>query len=172
MEKVFQRIINTGGIGGSSQTTTSKFVRLLWLRLGVLDLRVSSCHGPIPKLTWSIVLIVMTSPVARESLLKLYKQILRACETYPSRNRKGIYQAIREEWRDNRSLADPKKLDQQISVAYKGLQQLRQFDEYTLTGGNKGSPNWSVTLEQNPMPKPADYDERKQKQQNQLPESV
>jgi hypothetical protein len=31
----------------------------------------------------------------------------------------------------------------------------------TMTGGNISSPNWSVTLEQNPMPKPANYDDTK-----------
>ena len=54
-----------------------------------------------------------------------------------------------------------KDLDKHIAVAYKGLSQLRQFDEQTMTGGKVHSPNWSVTLEQNPMPKPEDYDEKK-----------
>ncbi len=47
---------------------------------------------------------------------------------------------------------DP-KTQKQISVAYKGLQQLRMYDEHTMGGGNRNNPNWSVTLEQNPMPK-------------------
>ena len=58
---------------------------------------------------------------------------------------------------------DPQKLTKQISVAYKGLQQLRQYDEPNMTASNS-SNDWTVTLEQNPMPKPADYDERKQKE--------
>ena len=52
------------------------------------------------------------------------------------------------------------KLDKKIAVAYKGLQQLRQFDEQTMSGGKVNSPNWSVTLEQNPMPKPAEFKEK------------
>jgi hypothetical protein len=43
------------------------------------------------------------------------------------------------------------------------LEQLRQFDEHVMSSGKPASANWSVTLEQNPMPKPADYDERKKK---------
>jgi len=39
-------------------------------------------------------------------------------------------------------------------VAYKGLEQLRMYDTESLGGGDSGNPNWSVTLEQNPMPKP------------------
>jgi hypothetical protein len=61
-------------------------------------------------------------------------------------------------------MTDPNKVQQRVSVAYKGLEQLRQYHESSLTGGKIGSPNWSVTLEQNPMPKPPDYDERKKKQ--------
>ena len=105
----------------------------------------------------------MPSPQSRSSLLVLYRQLLRACETYPSKNRHRIYQAIREEWRENKNLEQEEKVNKQISIAYKGLSQLKQFDEDTMSGGRPNSPNWSVTLEQNPMPKPADYDETKRK---------
>jgi hypothetical protein len=97
-----------------------------------------------------------------KALLQLYKKLLRSAATYPSKNRAGIYQAIREEWRENKTLEPQEKRDKQITVAYKGLEQLRQFDEHVMSSGKgPSSPSWSVTLEQNPMPKPADYDERK-----------
>jgi hypothetical protein len=50
---------------------------------------------------------------------------------------------------------DPNDEDtkKKINVAYKGLQQLGMYDQQTL--GGKQNPNWSVTLEQNPMPKPS-----------------
>ena len=102
-------------------------------------------------------------PVAKEALLQLYKQLLRSAQTYPSKNRLGIYQAIREEWRDHKEQADEAKLNKQITIAYKGLSQLRQFDLGTMTQGKVHSANWDVQLEQNPLPKPADYDERKAK---------
>lgn len=66
-------------------------------------------------------------PVTREALLTLYKQLLRSAQTYPSKKRAGIYQAIREEWRDHKDLQDEVKVNMQISMAYKGLSQLRQF---------------------------------------------
>jgi hypothetical protein len=47
-----------------------------------------------------------------------------------------------------------------VSLAYKGLSQLRQFDVDSMTGGDPGSSSWNVQLEQNPMPKPTDYEER------------
>jgi len=40
-----------------------------------------------------------------------------------------------------------------IQVAYKGLQQLGMYSQHSL--GGMQNPNWSVTLEQNPMPKPS-----------------
>uniref|UniRef100_A0A6S9GUG5 Complex 1 LYR protein domain-containing protein n=1 Tax=Ditylum brightwellii TaxID=49249 RepID=A0A6S9GUG5_9STRA len=90
-----------------------------------------------------------------KALLFLYRRLLRSCATYPSKNRLGIYEAIREEFRENVSL-DPEAYEtkQKIAVAYKGLTQLRMYDEVVLSKGNPNSPNWEVTLEQNPMPKP------------------
>jgi hypothetical protein len=87
-------------------------------------------------------------------LLHLYRRLLRSCATYPSKNRWGIYKAIQEEFRDNVNLnPDDPKTQMQISVAYKGLSQLRMYDNTVLSKGNPDSPNWEVTLEQNPMPK-------------------
>lgn len=103
----------------------------------------------------------MPSGSSRRELLILYKKLLRSAATFPSRNREGIYQAIREEWRDSINLQDAQKIRKQIAVAYKGLEQLRQFDVEEMTSGKVDSPNWEIHLEQNPMPKPADYDERK-----------
>jgi Complex 1 protein (LYR family) len=123
---------------------------------------------------------------SQSGLLSLYRKLLRACETYPSSNRHKIYQAIREEFRENRNLGvvndntaddaaanklllrDVEKRNQQIAVAYKGLAQLQQYSEQSLTGGRGSGINWSVTMEQNPMPKPPGYDEkRKQLKQQQ-----
>lgn len=97
---------------------------------------------------------------SRKALLQVYRQLLRSAETYPSSNRQRIYQAIREEWRENSSLSG-EDARVKVALAYKGLSQLRQFDEDAMTGGKPHSHNWNVQLEQNPMPKPADYDERK-----------
>lgn len=49
---------------------------------------------------------------------------------------------------------EDEKTQKKISVAIKGLSQLRMYDEDNLGGGNKDNPNWNVHLEQNPMPKP------------------
>jgi LYR motif-containing protein 4 len=102
----------------------------------------------------------MTGP-SRFELLMLYRRLLRSAAIYPSKKRASIYQAIREEWRDDAKLTDYDKIQQRITVAYKGLSQLRQFDEMTMTGGVLGSSNWSVSLEQNPMPKPENHVDKK-----------
>ena len=96
---------------------------------------------------------------SRKALLQVYRQLLRSAETYPSSNRQRIYQAIRTEWRENAAM-DAQSAQVKVALAYKGLSQLQQFDENTMTGGAGGN-SWNVHLEQNPMPKPADYDERK-----------
>jgi hypothetical protein len=99
----------------------------------------------------------MVSRATKQELLHLYRRLLRSAETYPSKNRAGIYLSIREDFKENKSLdPDSEKVKKQTLVAFKGLDQLRQFD-------GRGSTNFAVTLEQNPMPKPPDYDEKKKK---------
>lgn len=95
----------------------------------------------------------MATQEGSKALLHLYKRLLRSSATYPSKNRWGIYQSIREEFRESVHLdpSDP-ETKKKIQVAYKGLEQLRMYDQQSL--GGKQNPNWSVTLEQNPMPKP------------------
>ena len=92
----------------------------------------------------------------------LYRRLLRSAATYPSKNRMGIYRSIQEEFRENVDLdpSDDKTL-RKVDLAYKGLGQLRQFDEQIMTGGRQGDPNWNVSLEQNPMPAPADYERKR-----------
>jgi LYR motif-containing protein 4 len=102
----------------------------------------------------------MMNGSSRKELLMLYRRLLRSAITYPSIKRESIYQAIREEWRENATLTEGEIIREKIAIAYKGLSQLRQFDEITMTGGTAGSPNWNVTLEQNPMPMPADYEKK------------
>mmetsp|Transcript_34990 Transcript_34990/g.72864 ORF Transcript_34990/g.72864 Transcript_34990/m.72864 type:complete len:108 (-) Transcript_34990:118-441(-) len=103
----------------------------------------------------------MSTSVGRKEILSLYKKILRSAQTYPSKRRAHIYEAIREDFRENMDLDDPVKLQRQLGVAFKGLEQLRQFDVHKMTKGKPNSASWEVHMEQNPMPKPADYDERK-----------
>mmetsp|Transcript_10792 Transcript_10792/g.13656 ORF Transcript_10792/g.13656 Transcript_10792/m.13656 type:complete len:101 (+) Transcript_10792:119-421(+) len=95
----------------------------------------------------------MASQEGGKVLLHLYKRLLRSSASYPSKNRWGIYESIREEFRENIHL-DPNEdvTKKKIAVAYKGLSQLRMYEQHSL--GGKENPNWSVTLEQNPMPKP------------------
>jgi len=67
--------------------------------------------------------------------------------------RAEIYEAIREDFRENAILTpDDEKTKQQIVIAYQGLSQLRQFDQVKMSGG-KGA-GWNVNLTQNPMPRP------------------
>jgi hypothetical protein len=122
----------------------------------------------------------MASQAASKDLLHIYRRLLRACETYPSKNRARIYrksfsldwngyplsffeltttstfsESIREDFRENVDM-DPNSPEgeKQIHVAIKGLEQLHQFD-------SRSNPNFAVNLEQNPFPKPDSYVDRR-----------
>jgi hypothetical protein len=92
-----------------------------------------------------------SSVVSKFDLLHLYRRLLRGCQIYPSKNRDKLYQSVREDFRENKTL-DPEsdKARKQIQIAYKGLGQLHQFD-------NRRSASFAVNLEQNPFPKPDNY---------------
>lgn len=96
---------------------------------------------------------MLFSPSSRLSLLHLYRRLLRSAETYPSMKRAEIYQAIRDDFRENACLnPEEEKTKKQIAIAYQGLSQLQQFDNEKMTGGQGGA--WNVNLTQNPMPRP------------------
>jgi Complex 1 protein (LYR family) len=88
--------------------------------------------------------------ISKADIRHLYKRLLRACQTYPSKNRASIYQSIREEFRDN-VISTGDAAQRQLHIAYKGLSQLHQYDN------RHGSSSFAVQLEQNPFPKPQNY---------------
>jgi hypothetical protein len=103
-----------------------------------------------------------SSAVTKKDLLHLYKRLLRACATYPSKNRQKIYESIREDFRINSGLdVGSEKCQKQIHIAYKGLSQLHQFDNRTLS-------SFTVQLEQNPFPKPDGYTDSRQERVDQI----
>mmetsp|Transcript_16536 Transcript_16536/g.19060 ORF Transcript_16536/g.19060 Transcript_16536/m.19060 type:complete len:104 (-) Transcript_16536:99-410(-) len=86
-------------------------------------------------------------------LLMVYRRLLRLAAVYPSRNRMGIYDSIRVEFRENAKM-DPSQDETKtkVSLALQGLTQLGQFEEKKMS--KESSANWSVTMEKNPMPQP------------------
>ena len=80
------------------------------------------------------------------STLMLYKRILRAAKSFPSIKKHKIIEEIRLGFRENRSMQG-EELRAQLAVAEKGLSQLEQY-----TGLSHSSPDWSVSMENNPLP--------------------
>jgi len=86
--------------------------------------------------------------MARSDILRLYKDVLRACKTFPSSNRKRLYKEIQHDFRKNISITDESKIAAAVALGQKGLMQLRMYDF------PKGQSNISVKLEEEPMPRP------------------
>ena len=83
-------------------------------------------------------------------MINLYRNIIKAAKKFPSKKRDKIVEEIRFEFRKNAKETDAKKVDQYVSLAKKGLGQLSMYSNLSGTQGG-----WSVTLDQEPMPKPA-----------------
>mmetsp|Transcript_15625 Transcript_15625/g.59387 ORF Transcript_15625/g.59387 Transcript_15625/m.59387 type:complete len:102 (+) Transcript_15625:171-476(+) len=84
---------------------------------------------------------------------QLYRRILKLAKVFPSKNRESIYREIQLQFHRDKTLTDPTAIAERLSVAHRGVQQLSM---YTNLQGVKG--DWSVTLEQNPFPKPPEKD--------------
>ncbi|CAD8161800.1 unnamed protein product [Paramecium octaurelia] len=61
------------------------------------------------------------------SLLTLYRMLIKNVQYYPSKNRFKIMLAIKESFRDNRLLNDPKRITQEIKIAQMGLRNLEMY---------------------------------------------
>lgn len=80
--------------------------------------------------------------------LSLYRSILFCGKRFPSIKRDKIVLEIRHEFRKNKNLTDEREIAKCIAVATKGLSQLSMY-----TSLPKYSSNWSINLEENPMPR-------------------
>jgi hypothetical protein len=92
----------------------------------------------------------MSNPATRLKVLVLYKQILKACKTFPSKNKLRLLKEIRDDFRINRNLKNETEVGIAIERATKGLSQLNVYSTLSSKPGN----HWSVQLESNPMPRP------------------
>eukprot|EP00195_Chlamydomonas_chlamydogama_P016168 CAMPEP_0202894654 /NCGR_PEP_ID=MMETSP1392-20130828/4010_1 /ASSEMBLY_ACC=CAM_ASM_000868 /TAXON_ID=225041 /ORGANISM="Chlamydomonas chlamydogama, Strain SAG 11-48b" /LENGTH=90 /DNA_ID=CAMNT_0049579409 /DNA_START=36 /DNA_END=308 /DNA_ORIENTATION=- len=76
-----------------------------------------------------------------QSVLQIYRHILKAAKYFPSRKRDRIIAEIKAEFRANKNLTDPKKLAHSWAVAERGLSDLQAY----LPQGQQGD-NISLTL--------------------------
>mmetsp|Transcript_4867 Transcript_4867/g.7603 ORF Transcript_4867/g.7603 Transcript_4867/m.7603 type:complete len:87 (-) Transcript_4867:543-803(-) len=75
------------------------------------------------------------------STLLLYRHILKAAATFPSKNRLGLISDIKLEFREAAQLKDAGELKKKIAIAKDGLDRLSAY-----TGLKKNSSEWDVTL--------------------------
>ncbi|KAG2500716.1 hypothetical protein HYH03_001481 [Edaphochlamys debaryana] len=61
------------------------------------------------------------------STLTLYRHILKAAKFFPSKKRDSIIREIKSEFRANKDLADPTRLSQCLTLAQRGLADLRSY---------------------------------------------
>jgi hypothetical protein len=81
-----------------------------------------------------------------QELRSLYRRLLREAKRFPSMKRAAIYEDIRAEWREKRSLTDPRAVSHAVEVAVRGLATMGKY-----TRLDKRGSSWTVTLEQDPL---------------------
>lgn len=78
---------------------------------------------------------------AMTSVLRLYRNVLKAAKRYPSVKRDQLVVGIKEEFRTNKDLQDRDVLQKKIKVAEDGLEQLKMYTDL-----NRSSNEWSLNL--------------------------
>ena len=76
------------------------------------------------------------------SVIILYRSLLKHAKVYPSRNRNRIITDIKQGFRANKSVTDPKKIEEELSEARQGLKMMSGINNM-MTGNKK---DWSVTI--------------------------
>ena len=91
--------------------------------------RVGATHHPVEMST------------GKHATLTLYRHVLKAATRFPSKNRVGIVQDIKTEFREARGETDGETLKKKLTLARDGLDRLRAF-----SGLDQGSTKWEVSL--------------------------
>jgi LYR motif-containing protein 4 len=91
--------------------------------------------------TWRIALDTARRETMSGSTLKLYRHILKAAKSFPSKNRNGLIEEIKTEFRENAGATDAGDVQKKIALARDGLDRMRAF-----TGLDQGSSKWDVSL--------------------------
>lgn len=76
-----------------------------------------------------------------DSTLRLYRHILKAAKTFPSKNRAGLIEEIKTEFRENAGATDAGDVQKKLALARDGLDRMRAF-----TGLDQGASKWDVSL--------------------------
>ena len=66
----------------------------------------------------------------RIDVLKNYRLLLRKAQYFPSMNKEGIIQSIKEDFRSYKDEENPKRVEEQIEMAMGGMKRL---DEYIMS---------------------------------------
>lgn len=85
---------------------------------------------------------------SRASTLRLYKQILRAAQSFPSVKRLKLIEEIKVGFREHRHLTDVAEIEKQRAVAFDGLGKLSMYSSLSAK-----TDQWVVNMDKQPMPR-------------------
>ncbi|CAG9466546.1 unnamed protein product [Pedinophyceae sp. YPF-701] len=72
-------------------------------------------------------------------VLSLYRSIMRSARNFPSSNRAGLIESIRQDFRDGAKVTDREEVAKRRQSAVTGLRQLQAFSEAASARGGEGS---------------------------------
>ena len=79
--------------------------------------------------------------MARQEVLRLYRQLLKFGRVYPSKNRQGLLQEIKNEFKEGKGISSHEEIKKRIATAKDGVAQMRVFCKLDSKGND-----WQVSL--------------------------
>mmetsp|Transcript_35743 Transcript_35743/g.77791 ORF Transcript_35743/g.77791 Transcript_35743/m.77791 type:complete len:89 (+) Transcript_35743:105-371(+) len=79
--------------------------------------------------------------MSRQEVLRLYRQLLRYGRVYPSKNRDGLVQEIRTEFREAKHLSSREEIQKRLETAREGVAQMQVYCKLDSKGND-----WQVSL--------------------------
>ncbi|KXZ49360.1 hypothetical protein GPECTOR_22g954 [Gonium pectorale] len=80
------------------------------------------------------------------SVLSLYRQILKAAKYFPSRKRDNIIREIKAEFRANKALTEPERVQHCRTLAERGLSDLQAYVPAGAGSGGRQVGDINITL--------------------------
>mmetsp|Transcript_2345 Transcript_2345/g.6492 ORF Transcript_2345/g.6492 Transcript_2345/m.6492 type:complete len:92 (-) Transcript_2345:104-379(-) len=79
---------------------------------------------------------------ARGEVLRLYRRLLKLGRVYPSKNRAGMIEEIKTEFREAKGLSSHAEIEKKVEVARSGVQQMQLYCKLDIKG-----TDWKVSLD-------------------------
>ena len=80
--------------------------------------------------------------MSRREILTLYRQLIKLGRVYPTKNREGLLQEIKAEFKEGKTISSQDEIERRLASARQGVAQMQVYCKL-----DKKGDAWSVSLD-------------------------